>query len=257
VAPSGLGKSSKSLVEAVAMATGLDLLGVGWKPEKPLRVWYWCGEDPREEIERRVAAILLYYQINPVLLGDRLFIDSGRQKRIYIAREERGSMIIAVPHCQDICYTLSRHQIDVMIVDPFVSSHRVSENNNTYIDAIAKIWNEIAEKSGAGCGVELIHHARKATAYGSHEYTVDDGRGASSLLAASRVAEVLNPMSKDEAANFGILESQRRAFFRCDNGKSSMCPPPEKALWFKFESQDLDNGVRPGHIGNGSYRTHG
>jgi hypothetical protein len=30
------------------------------------------------------------------------------------------------------------------------------------------------------------------------------------------------------------LESQRRAFFRCDNGKSSMCPPPEKALWFKL-----------------------
>jgi hypothetical protein len=65
-----------------------------------------------------------------------------------------------------------------MIVHPFVSSHPVSENSNTYIDAIAKIWNENAEKSGIGCAVELIHHIRKATTYGSQEYSVDDGRGA-------------------------------------------------------------------------------
>lgn len=127
-----------------------------------------------------------------------------------------------------------------MTVDPFVSSHRVSENYNTYIDAIAKIWNEIAEKSGAGRGVELIHHVCKA-AYDSHEFTVDDGRRDSALLAASCIAEVLNPMSKDEAASFGILEPQRRSFFRCDNGKSSMSPPPDKAKWFKFESVSLEN----------------
>jgi hypothetical protein len=241
VAPSGLGKSSKTLVEVVAMATGQDLLGIGWKCEKPLRVWYWCGEDPREEIERRIAAILLHYQINPAIIGDRLFIDSGRDrnKSIQIAFEERGSMKIAVPHCREIYNTIRSNRLDVMIIDPFVSSHGVSENNNTYIDRVAKIWREIAEKGA--CAVEWIHHVRKP-AYGTHEFTVDDGRGASALLAASRVAEVLNPMSKDEAGGFGITESQRRSFFRCDNGKSSMTPPPEKAAWFKFESVELGNG---------------
>jgi AAA domain len=130
-------------------------------------------------------------------------------------------------------------RIDVMTIDPFVSSHSVSENNNTYIDRIAKIWCEIADKGK--CAVEWIHHVRKP-AYGSQEFTVDDGRGASALLAASRAAEVLNPMSKDEAAGFGISEAERRAYFRCDNGKSSMAPPPRKASWFKFESVDLENG---------------
>jgi hypothetical protein len=59
VAPGGVGKSSLELVEILAMVTGRPLLGV--KPARRLRVWYWNGEDPKEEIERRIAAICLHY----------------------------------------------------------------------------------------------------------------------------------------------------------------------------------------------------
>jgi hypothetical protein len=220
------------------MVTGRDLLGVGFQPERTFRVWYWCGEDPREEIERRIAAILLHYEISPDEIGGRLFIDSGREKRIRIAYEERGTLKFAVPHANDIASEIRFKRIDVMVVDPFVSSHAVSENDNSKIDAVVKLWCEIAEKTN--CAILLIHHVRKG-AHGQYEHTVDDGRGASALLAASRVAEVLNVMSTEEADKFGIETNRRRSFFRCDNGKSSMAPPAEQAEWHQIVSVDLGN----------------
>jgi len=51
------------MVEAIAMASGHELLGI--KPVKKLKVWYWNGEDPREEIDRRFAAICKHYGIKP------------------------------------------------------------------------------------------------------------------------------------------------------------------------------------------------
>jgi hypothetical protein len=63
VAPGGVGKSSLSLVEAIAMVTGRDLLGV--RPRKRLRVWVWNGEDPVDELRRRISAICLHYKIDP------------------------------------------------------------------------------------------------------------------------------------------------------------------------------------------------
>ena len=50
-APSGSGKSNLMIVEALAMATGRPLLGI--LPPKRARVWYWNGEDPYDELERR------------------------------------------------------------------------------------------------------------------------------------------------------------------------------------------------------------
>ena len=59
--PGGMGKSSLDMVEAIAMATARNLLGE--QPEERLRVWYHNGEDPRDEIDRRLAAICQHYKI--------------------------------------------------------------------------------------------------------------------------------------------------------------------------------------------------
>jgi hypothetical protein len=54
-APGGFGKSSLDMVEAIAMATGRNLLGE--EPPVRLRVWLHNGDDSREEMDRRVVAI--------------------------------------------------------------------------------------------------------------------------------------------------------------------------------------------------------
>ena len=52
-------------------------------------------------------------------------------------------------------------------------------------------------------------------------------------------------MSEDEARNFGIGpagSNQRRRYFRVDNGKTNLAPPPDKADWYFLESVHLGNG---------------
>ncbi|TGN61780.1 hypothetical protein E4L95_09185 [Paracoccus liaowanqingii] len=61
VAPGGLGKSSLLVAEILAMAAGRPLLGDN--PAHPLRVWLWNGEDPSEELQRRIQATCLHFGI--------------------------------------------------------------------------------------------------------------------------------------------------------------------------------------------------
>ena len=67
-----VGKSSLGLVEAVAMAAGQNLLGID--PVRPMRIWYWNGEDPQEELERRVLAICLHYCVDQRIVENNLFL---------------------------------------------------------------------------------------------------------------------------------------------------------------------------------------
>jgi hypothetical protein len=46
-------------------------------------------------------------------------------------------------------------------------------------------------------------------------------------------------MSEDEAATFGV--KQRRSYFRVDNGKANLAPPPEHTDWYRIVSVDLGN----------------
>ena len=101
-----------------------------------------------------------------------------------------------------------------MIVDPFISSHRVIENDNAQIDVAARAGRRSSRHTD--CAADLVHHSRKT---GGAEVTVEDGRGASSLGAKVRAVRTLNVMSEDEAARAGVKE--RRAYFRVDGGKGN------------------------------------
>lgn len=235
VAPGGVGKSSLVLVEALAMVTGRPLLGL--QPSGRLRVWFWCGEDPLEEIERRVAAICLHYGIKPEEIEDRLFLDSGRTSEIILATTTKAGVFLAQPVLDQLVETIRENEIDVVVIDPFISVHRVSENDNGAIDMVAKALNRVAEETR--CAMELIHHVRKGQGV-QGGYSVEDGRGAVSLLAAARSARVLNSMTKEEAERAGV--ERPRTYFRMDNGKANLAPPPDKSEWFHLASVSLENG---------------
>ncbi len=235
VAPGAVGKSSLVLVEAIAMVTGRALLGIS--PPRCLRVWYVNLEDPLEEIERRVAAICIRYGIEAGELEGRLFLDSGRTSEIVIATTTKDGAKIAEPVVEGLTATIVANRIDVLMVDPFVSSHRVSENDNAAIDLVAKAWNRVAETGRAAA--ELVHHVRKGQG-GAGEFTVEDGRGAGALLAATRSARVLNPMTKEQAERAGL--PSHRGHFRADNGKANLAPPPDRSEWFRLASVPLGNG---------------
>jgi AAA domain len=230
----GVGKSSLAIVEALAMVTGRPLLGV--KPSRELRVWYWNGEDPLDELHRRFAAAQKHHHLGASDIGDRLFINSGRDMPIVLATEgARGAITVDEYTIQRMIAAIRRKKIDVLILDPFVALHRVNENNNSAIEGVAKSLSRLAEL--ADCAVMLVHHTRKTR----EALTVDDGRGASALLAAARTARVLNSMDQKEADQAEIAERERRDYFRSDVGKANLVRSPEAADWFKLVSVDLEN----------------
>jgi hypothetical protein len=237
IAPGGSGKTSLDMTEAVAMATGRDLLGE--QPTGRFRVWYFNGEDSRDEIERRLAAICIHYEIDPEELGSWLFIDSGRDMQIKVA-VANGHLKLGVETVRAVAAGIQKNEIDVAIFDPLISVHSVPENNNTFMDAVIKQFALVADT--CDCAVEVAQHARKLGRE-QEELTAADARGGSATIDAVRSARLLNRMTRDEAKRFGLENNirQQRSIFRVDRGKFNMTAP-ENATWMTFVSVELPNG---------------
>lgn len=231
----GVGKSSLAVCEALAMATGRPLLGI--TPRKRCRVWYWNGEDPREETERRIVAVCLHFGITETELKGWFFFDSGRDQPITIAvQHPKEGAKIAEPMARTLVDAILADKIDVLIIDPFVSCHRVTENDTMAMELVAKRWNAIADETNIA--IELVHHTRKT---GGVEATAEDGRGAVALLNAVRSAQVLNRMSKEDGEKSGV--DNYREYFSVDNGKVNIAPPSEGKDWYRIQSVLLGNGT--------------
>lgn len=238
VAPGGVGKSSLTLVEALCLATGRQLLGE-WVPDEPLRAWVYNLEDPREEMERRVIGAMMHHGVSPEEIGGRLFLDTGRERALCTAVEVRGEISIVRPEIDALEAAIKERQIDVLIVDPFVSSHRVSENSSGAIDLVAKEWARLADR--CNCAIELVHHTRKT---GGAEATTEDGRGSTALLGAARSGRVLNKMTDDMREQAGV-KNDPATIFGIDRDKANLAPAGDRK-WVRMASVDLGQGD---HVG--------
>jgi hypothetical protein len=234
VSPGGTGKSSLIVCEALAMVSGKPLLGV--TPPELLRVWLWNLEDPQEETERKIQAAALHYELEPDDIGDRLLVDSGRDQKLVIAKTTRDGAVIVQPVVDSIVAEILKHQIDVIIIDPFVSCHEVAENDNAAMDMVVKEWGKVAERGN--CAVHLVHHTRKMGEV--TEVTTDSSRGGSAQTDACRVVRAVSRMTKELAKEAGV--ENNRLYFRTYNDKANLQPPAEGSDWFKLESVDLGNG---------------
>jgi hypothetical protein len=239
IAAGGIGKSSVKIVEALAMTSGRALLRKEVF-EGPLRVWVYNLEDPAEETERRLHAALNHYGLCPTDVGDRLFVDSGRDQPVMLAEETPAGARIVRPVVDALIAELKEREIDVLILDPFVSSHAVSENDNRAIDMVAKEFGRIAEV--CNCSINLVHHVRKQN---GAEATAESARGASSLIGAARSVVVYNRMTKEEGEAAGIAPEQVGFHFRTQTDKANLAPA-DAAEWHRMNNYELANGD---HVG--------
>jgi AAA domain len=228
VAPGGFGKTSLGLYEALAM------VAAGHK------VWYLSGEDPRIEIDRRVAAHCQQHQVDLKSLPGRLYVDDRLTFEMVIAASPKPGAAVKLNDGVLAVFeaAIVKDQIDAVILDPFIGFHTVPENDNGGIDAVVRRLSVIAYR--ANCGVEILHHVRKPFA-GQGQLAVEDARGASALINAVRSARVINRMSLRESEQAKIAETERRNYLRLDLGKANM-RPPEQATWFRLASAQIANG---------------
>jgi hypothetical protein len=234
VAAGGTGKTALAMVEATAFVTGKNLLCDHLNASG--RAWYIGLEDPLEEYERRLAAIMLHHKIAPTEIEGGLFLDSGRTQDFVIGRTGRNGVVIAEPVVNSVVEETLANQISLIHVDPFVACHSVNENDNSAIEQIIRQWARVADQTGAA--VELVHHVRKLAP--GEELSADAARGAKSLIDAARSLRLLVGMTKEEAEQLGIEE--RRRYFRVINGKANLWLPPDQATWRQLATVALGNG---------------
>lgn len=242
LAPGGTGKSALTTGMAMALCTGRPLLGHDvW--DGPKRVWLWNLEDSLNDMAFSIQAAALHWNLSPDDLSGRMFVDSGIEgSGLRLARMERDGPVIDRDASAAIESEIIARGIDVLFVDPFISSHGLPENDNAAIDLVAKEWARIA--TAANCAIVLVHHCGKPKSPGE-AVTANSSRGASSLVDAARGGLALNTMTDAEADSFGIDRGDRRRFFRADSAKSNRSPAGA-GQWFELVSVHLDNGPNGG-----------
>jgi AAA domain-containing protein len=236
IGPGGSGKSSLDLVEAIAMATGRDLLGE--QPTERLRVWYHNGEDPAQELDRRIAAICVHFEIEPRDLSGYFFRTSGLDMPIKIAGGN-GDVRLNLAVAEAVTAGIRSQSIDVLLLDPLITLHSLAEAENHKIDPVLREFARIANETDSA--IELAHHTRKKV-FGQEDYTTADSRGASAIIDAVRSARTINGLNDADAKRLGIEnELDRISYFRLDKGKANMTRRGA-ASYFQFGSVELPNG---------------
>lgn len=239
----GAGKSTLLNVELVSMAIGRDLLNDGKEiPVGPQTVWGHNGEDPYQELQRRIMAVCQHYGVTREDLGSRLRITSGRDMPLTLAHELTmgGSMVVPTDSGRLLAQEITANSIQVFVADPFVTVHAVNENDNGAIDKVVGVLRDLADKTQ--CAVEVAHHFRKLN---GDEPTVDALRGASSLVGGARSVRIVAGMTRDEAVKYGIDDDQRGFYSWLQNGKANMLPPTHKRRWMTMTNVSLGNSREP------------
>ena len=118
--PGGVAKSVLQLIAAVSVATGRDLLRLG--PIRRCKVLLVNNEDDRNELQRRVSAVVSQFAIDPAELEGSLYTISGYLRPIRFAyhvdnRVSRG------PDLDKIEAFIAERKIEALFVDPFISTH--------------------------------------------------------------------------------------------------------------------------------------
>ena len=187
-------------------------------------------------MDRSLTACGIHHGINEQHCEGRLYVDSGLEQRLCTAIEGPEGFKIIEPVYENLRAEIIERDIDVLTIDPFVSSHDVDENSNSLIDSIGKRWKRLASETG--CAIVLVHHTRKMS---GREVRAEDSRGAVALIAVARSTLVINPMSESEAEKFGITDArERRSIVRIDDDKPNRAPP-ESAWWMQKVSVPLGN----------------
>ena len=222
VSPGGEGKTSVRIAQALSLASGRSITGE--HVFQQCRVLLVCLEDDKHELRRRVRAACIYHQIFQDNMRGWLFLATpdAAAGRLMVAdelgRPKRSTLAESLEQC------IANRGIDLVVLDPFVKSHAIEENNNTAIDAVVQLLTDLATKYDIA--VDTPHHMRK---------------GASAMKDAARLVYTLARMSPEEAQTLGIAERERRYLIRMDSGKVNIAPPLEEAKWFRLVSVPLGN----------------
>jgi AAA domain len=233
IADGGVGKTALRIAQLMSLAIGRSLTGE--HVFQRCRVLIVSLEDDKDELRRRVYAVLRHHGLKPADVKGWLFL--AAPKGLRLAEMKDGSpQAGALKERLDIA--IRERRPDIISLDPFIKSHGLEENNNNAIDYVCTMLVILAIEHDLA--VDFLHHTSKGIAAAGD---ASKGRGASAANDAARLVKTLTAMTREEAQQFVCSEAQRRSFIRLDSGKVNIAPPSAEATWFKLIGVPLDNGT--------------
>lgn len=233
--PGATGKTAIRLLQFIALALGRGDL-VGEHVFERTRVLLVCLEDDEMEIRRRIRAVCIHHGLNERDLAGWLYYWTPHDLRFLEVDQhghpEPGGLGDALRRI------ITKLDIGLVGVDPFVKSHSANENDNTLVGQAASLFLQVAYDCGCAC--DYVHHHRKGITIAGDP---DSGRGASSLRDASRLVKTATKMTADEAKELGVGEDERKYLVRIDDAKLNIAPPAAQTVWFKLVGVDIGNAT--------------
>ncbi len=192
VAEGGVGKTALRTAQGLALTSGRPITGE--HVFQRCRVLIVSLEDDMDELRRRVRAARLHHGISQDDVRGWLFLATpdAAAGKIMVVDEIGQAVRSKLADTIETCIT--RRAIDIVILDPFVKSHAVEENNNVAMDAVVGVLAGIAAKHNIA--IDVPHHTRKGA---STPGNADAGRGASAMKDAARLVYTLARMTPEEA----------------------------------------------------------
>lgn len=233
LADGGVGKTALRYAQLLSLAIGRSLTGE--HVFQRCRVLIVSLEDDTDELRRRILAVMLRYDVSREAVRGWLFLAAPDRTAGKLMIERDGE-IVRSGLADTIEAVVTRRNIDIVSLDPFVKSHGVDENSNHAIDAVIQLLADLASKHDIA--VDVPHHTSKGLAEPGN---ANRGRGASAMKDGARLVYTLTPMSSDEAQTLGISDGDRRFLIRMDGGKVNITPPLTHAKWFRLVGVPLGN----------------
>jgi len=250
VAPPGAGKSTLGVALAVAATAGRDD-PIAEIVHERIKAWVWNNEDDLDELRRRLAAVMQHWSIGIEDIRGRLGLNSGADRPILVARANRDGRVVRLPDIDAIAERVKANDIALLVIDPFVETHEVDENDNAQIRIVAGMWRDVARRGD--CAVVLVHHTGKPPTASADAWagSLSASRGASSLAGIARIMRTLFAMSKADAEALGLDPADRHAWVRLDDAKANLSLATPKAKWFRRTSVIIANGDEVGVLAPG------
>ncbi len=228
VAPGGTGKSFLLMQLAVAVAASDGFLG--YRTPAPAGVLMMAAEDDRDEIHRRLAAVLDLGNLNRTNAFEMGRLDLIARNLHIVARvgdENRLTLrgpdgtISASPLVQQVIAAARQvPELRLIILDPVSRFRDGDENASSDATRFVEACERIRKETGAT--VLLAHHARKG-ATGAQ----DDIRGSSAFVDALRWAATLHKLTPEDAKEFDLDKGEASRLLRLALVKANYVAPQE------------------------------
>jgi hypothetical protein len=228
----GIGKSQWGVGASLAIATGLDLIGMSVMDQS--RVLLISGEDSLNMTNNRINAWRYGHDLDPDKFRRQFAWITFNGASFKLAVRGEGNVLNPGKDLKWLKEFIERERISTVIVDPWVHAHDADENNNSEVAKVAGMMRSLA--FACNCAVLIVHHVRKGS---TDPGDMDSGRGASALSGVCRTMATFLAMSEEEAIDHGIDPANRDQYVRFDMAKNNLAQMSRVPVWYKKQSQHL------------------